>query len=668
VSGHIYFQLGMEVRSLHRSQSVGQLQGLEGRPVGLRRELPPVEGPDSLFAGIDTHLTALDHLLPAGGEQERLGALLEDVENAVGAARRALGPGHLGDVVAPLADALRALDAASALAGAPTMSGDGARARSIPRREAGDRQRGARHRRGHRPRCHGRPARRRPRRNAQGHDAAARRRRGAGARPLAHPREPGRVVGAGVGELAPAAASAPRARTGSGDAAAGSGASSPPAAATPGSPATNGGAALAPMVAPSSMPAAVTPPPEPVEAPVEEPPMVEAPVVAPGDLLALPSQLTVDPLAAPSVPYFLRNARRGDLYDWEGVPAELRGEPFEPPALVLRAVLELVGVAADAAPHGAGDEPLTLTLTREVVAVDRSLTRGEVRRPLRAVPAIEVSVAQHMLPWALADAKPRELHVTLEAHEAVQGQIDVAVPEGWPAVAPAPFQLPAGERRTFELPLAPPPSLAAGKSAVEVAAVNAADSRRYAASYPLVDYEHIRPRPIPTPSTVAISAFPLELPKLGKVGYVRGAADAEPEALAAVGVPVEVLAPAELPTRSLDGFDAVIIGPRAYDAPPRSAPPTDGSSTTCAAAVCSSSSRSAPSTSPARWLRSSSRCRAAMRRASPTRRRPCGCSSPTTRSSRRRIRLAKATGADGCRSAASTSRSSGIRPTCRCSP
>jgi hypothetical protein len=343
-------------------------------------------------------------------------------------------------------------------------------------------------------------------------------------------------------------------------------------------PATNsGGGAGTAAAAPASPPAdtATAPAVEAPAAPATPPPPPQAVELAPGGLLALKAQVTVDAGAAPTVPYFLRRPRQGDLYDWDEVPAAVRGEPFEPPPLRLQAELTLpLGAAgtasaevADGGATGESTESVRLRLVREVVAVGKSLARGEVRRPLRAVPAVEVAVAQGLLPWPLADTAPRHLLVTLTGHAARQGQVSVLAPVGWPAVPLVPFQLAAGESRTFDVPVAPPAPLAAGRGAFVVGAVTD-DGVRYAAAYPLVDYEHVRPRPVPVPSLVEISAFPLELPKLARVGYVRGAADQVPEALQAVGVPLEVLSPADLPSRDLGGYDALVIGPRAYDAAP----------------------------------------------------------------------------------------------------
>ncbi|MDX1384250.1 MAG: PIG-L family deacetylase, partial [Thermoanaerobaculia bacterium] len=65
-----------------------------------------------------------------------------------------------------------------------------------------------------------------------------------------------------------------------------------------------------------------------------EPAAPESRSVAPGESASwtVTVELPVD--AAPSVPYFRARPRDGDVYDWTGVPPEVRGEPFGPPPLV----------------------------------------------------------------------------------------------------------------------------------------------------------------------------------------------------------------------------------------------------------------------------------------------------------------------------------------------
>jgi hypothetical protein len=91
---------------------------------------------------------------------------------------------------------------------------------------------------------------------------------------------------------------------------------------------------------------------------------------------------------------------------------------------------------------------------------------------------------------------------------------------------------------------------------------------QYAAGAVTVDYPHIRPRSYPQPADASIRVARLALPSIARVGYVRGAADRVPEALADVGVPITLLDPATLERGDLDRFDAIVVGSRAYETEP----------------------------------------------------------------------------------------------------
>jgi hypothetical protein len=207
---------------------------------------------------------------------------------------------------------------------------------------------------------------------------------------------------------------------------------------------------------------------------------------------------------------------------------------------------------------------------------------GEVRRPLRIVPAVEVSVDETMQAWPLSRREPKSLRVVLTSHRPVRapGRLEVAPPAtpagaAWPAIAPLPFELQAappggvdvGESAALALILRPPPALQAGRYPLRLAAV-LDDGSRFDLAVPLVDYGHIRPTPYPHAAAVEISAFDLELPPLRRVGYVRGAADRVPEFLRQAGVPVELLGPSELAGGDFSRYDAVVIGSRAYESEP----------------------------------------------------------------------------------------------------
>jgi hypothetical protein len=65
-----------------------------------------------------------------------------------------------------------------------------------------------------------------------------------------------------------------------------------------------------------------------------------------------------------------------------------------------------------------------------------------------------------------------------------------------------------------------------------------------------------------------VAAADIRLPQLRRVGYVRGAADRVPEALAAIGVPIEILSERDLAAGNLSVYDAIVIGSRAYETDP----------------------------------------------------------------------------------------------------
>ena len=267
--------------------------------------------------------------------------------------------------------------------------------------------------------------------------------------------------------------------------------------------------------------------------------------------------------AAPTVPYFLRQPLKVSTYDWSGTAPEVRGEPFEPPPLVARFALTVDG--------------LPLVLEREVVHRHGDQAVGEVRRPLRIVPLVEVAVADSLLVWPTSRREPRHLQVTVTSHAkaAVRGRLEASVEGGgpsqhWPAVKPIPFTLEPGEDQTLDLAVTPPSSFPAGRYELRLAgALEGAGAetggQRFDLAVPVIDYPHIRPTPRPAPASVALSAADIKLPPLRRVGYVRGASDRVPEFLRQIGVPLELLSPQDLGEGDLKRYDAVIIGSRAYE-------------------------------------------------------------------------------------------------------
>jgi len=279
--------------------------------------------------------------------------------------------------------------------------------------------------------------------------------------------------------------------------------------------------------------------------------------VAPGTVATRRFAVTVAPDASRSQPYFLRRPLLGALYDWSGVPAEWRGLPFEPGPLQLTVRLTVAG------------EPLALT--REIVYRYRDQSIGEVRRPVFVTRPFDVAVTPDLVVWPVdgTAAGPRSFTVTVtnRTRGPATAQVVLIPPSGW-AGAPAEslsFQR-EDEAKSLTVGLAMPAGVRPGVYQVKAAAV--ANRERSEGSLAIIDYPHIRPRGVTHASVAEVRAARIALPRLARVGYVRGASDRVPEALAAVGIPIELLGPDTLGRGDLPHYDAIVIGSRAYETEP----------------------------------------------------------------------------------------------------
>ena len=194
--------------------------------------------------------------------------------------------------------------------------------------------------------------------------------------------------------------------------------------------------------------------------------------------------------------------------------------------------------------------------------------RGDLPRPVAAVPAVAVSLDQTVA-YAPADAPlDRVVRVTLRAADTTARPVTVrlALPAGLTAdsatrtatlaVADAPVTVAFRVRGTL------PP----GRH--ELRAEATADGERFAEGYQRVDYEHIRPQRLWRAAATAIEAVAVAVPPRLAVGYVPGVSDNVAPALAQLGVPTTVLDPATLATADLSRFTTIVVGPRAYEAHP----------------------------------------------------------------------------------------------------
>jgi LmbE family N-acetylglucosaminyl deacetylase len=285
--------------------------------------------------------------------------------------------------------------------------------------------------------------------------------------------------------------------------------------------------------------------------------------IQPGQVGTVTARYPVLPQPA-STPYFLSMPRWGDMYRWPEQRQERLsltggppyGEPFEPPTFV-----------GSVEVNAGESDSLGASQLAEAVFRFNDQARGETRRPVMVVPRVDVKLDPSTEVWPTSSSSPHRFTVTLThgARDTTSGTVRLQLPRGWPAVAARRFRfVKEDERESFVFEVRPPARLVADSAEIRAVAQDG-DGRRYETGLYTVDYPHIRPRSYSKVASTTLRIAPLVIPRLSRVGYIRGAADRVPEALTSVGVTISLLSGATLERGNLDQYAAIVVGPRAYE-------------------------------------------------------------------------------------------------------
>jgi LmbE family N-acetylglucosaminyl deacetylase len=263
--------------------------------------------------------------------------------------------------------------------------------------------------------------------------------------------------------------------------------------------------------------------------------------------------VTAAATAALTQPYFLREPRRGDMYQW---PANAeRTLPFDPPLLTAAVAMEIGGA--------------TVVVSRPVQHRIGDRVRGELRREINVVPAVAVGVDSPLLivPTGTAPNSQRiVVRTTNLTNRALRGVVRLRLPQGWSAdPADAPLSLAPDENGAASFVVRAPARRDAGT--VEITAEAMVDGATYARDLQTVAYPHIQTHRIYSPAAVKVQLFDLKVAPV-KVGYIMGSGDQVPEALRRMGIDVTLVGPELLSSGDLSRFDTIVVGVRASEARP----------------------------------------------------------------------------------------------------
>ncbi len=265
-------------------------------------------------------------------------------------------------------------------------------------------------------------------------------------------------------------------------------------------------------------------------------------------------RLAIPADAAPTVPYWL--ARPPGDGAFEVADAALIGRPENDPARTVRFTFDVAG--------------RPFTVDRPVVYRWTDPVQGERYRDLQIAPAVTVRFDQGVTLFPDQAGRPVRVVVTA-AERATRGAVGLSLPNGWMAQpATAAITLGAAAETTLTFQVVPPPEHAGSGESVRVVATFASEGGAVqpALRRQDLDYAHIPLQSLLLPAEARLVHADLRIAG-ARVGYVMGSGDMGPDALRQMGFAVTQLTDDDVEQGDLAGYDAIVVGVRAYNTRPR---------------------------------------------------------------------------------------------------
>ncbi len=186
---------------------------------------------------------------------------------------------------------------------------------------------------------------------------------------------------------------------------------------------------------------------------------------------------------------------------------------------------------------------------------------GEIYKPLHITPPVMVSADQEVV--IFGDNAEKEVQVAVQAgSSSANGQVSLKLPNGWKSVPENfPFDLKSkGDEQHFSFTVHP----AKEQGQFDIGVVAEVDGKQYERGIKRIDYDHIPPQTLFPKAVIKASRIDLKISNR-EVGYIMGAGDLVPQSLEQIGYKVEVIDEAGVSIESLEKYDAIILGVRAFN-------------------------------------------------------------------------------------------------------
>ena len=249
-----------------------------------------------------------------------------------------------------------------------------------------------------------------------------------------------------------------------------------------------------------------------------------------------------------SSPYWL--AEKGSLGMYKVEDPNLIGKPETPRRFHASFELEINGK--------------TLRLQKPVVYRYSRPDKGELYQPFEILPEASSRFEDKVI--IFADSSPKQIPVTIKAlKNDLKGEVQLCFSKGWKVDREiVPFQISnKGEEKTIIFTLTPPEI----EDESFIAPIVRVDDKELTKELVTIAYDHIPTQSVLLPSEAKVVR--LNIQKVGEhIGYIAGAGDKVPESLEQIGYTVHTVDPNSITSGSLDKFDAVVVGIRAYNVVP----------------------------------------------------------------------------------------------------
>ncbi len=246
-----------------------------------------------------------------------------------------------------------------------------------------------------------------------------------------------------------------------------------------------------------------------------------------------------------SNPYWLNE--KGTLGLYRVDDEHLIGKPETPQIFVADFTVDFEGYA--------------IRFKKPVVYRHAKPDKGERYQPFEILPDATASFKDKVL--IFANGKSKQVPVTVKAHkDNLKGEVQFCFSEGWTVDEETkPFEITKkGDEQVLMFTLTPPEK----EDESYISPIIKVNGKTITKELVTIAYDHIPRQTILIPSETKVVR--LNIQKSGEnIGYIVGAGDDVPTSLEQIGYNVVTIDPTTIQKGSLDKFDAIVIGIRAYN-------------------------------------------------------------------------------------------------------